>query len=50
MALIYTCLAIFIGLFIADLVFKLVTVAMWIGFFALIPFIFKVIHAIIKKK
>lgn len=50
MALLYTCMAIAIGLFVINLVFKLITMAMWIGFLMLIPFLFKLIHIIIKIK
>lgn len=49
-AFLYACLTIAIALFIINLVFKLITIAMWIGFLMLIPFLFKLIHMLIKNK
>lgn len=50
MAFLYTCLTIAIAILIINLVFKLITIAMWIGFIMIIPFLFKLIHTIIKTK
>lgn len=50
MAFLYTCLTIAIVIVVIDVVFKIVTVAMWIGFLVLIPFLFKIIHMIMKRK
>lgn len=50
MAFLYTCLVIAITLLVINLVFKLITVAMWIGFLMLIPFLFKLIHMLLKIK